>query len=954
MSKGITYLLSITFFLFSIPLILAQTSSMPIQTGNISGFVKDKNTQQPVAGAAVYIDGTTIGTVSDYDGSFQISGIKPGKYSIVFKFISYNTIIQENIEVVKNKTTTLQTELEESSVKIQDVNVVAEKRQSSEISVINSIKGSNLLVSGISSQQIQKTQDRDASEVVKRIPGITVIDDRFIVVRGLAQRYNGVWLNNAATPSSEADVKAFSFDVIPSHLIDNLMIIKTPAPEIPADFAGGFIKISTKNMPEKNSITLSYSTSFNQATTFGDFYKIKGGKYDFLGFDDGTRSLPDGTPSHLNILSLSQNTVDKEQLINLSQKINKNWTAEKSTALPDQRFSIGINRKFNIGKVMIGNVTAFNYSNSKDAKEIDNINYSIYNTLKDQPSYDTRFFDRQFTQSVKGGILHNWSVFLGGGSKIEFRNLFNQISFNRTTFREGHEYYTENDIRATENRFVSRSTYSGQLGGSHSLKDNSIRLDWNIGYAFANKNEPDVKRYKTIRDSRDSSKYYILFTPNPDLSSVSRMFFTMKEKIWSGGANFSQDLHIGSFSPVWSSGFYFERKDRSFNARNIGYTTNGWSSPFTQTFLSVDSIFQNQNINLTNGIKMGELTEKSDSYNADNTTIAGYLALKLPISKWLNLYTGFRIENNEQSLNSYKKASDEQVHVNRQEFNIFPSANLTVNFSDRSMLRLAYGVTVNRPEFRELAPFYFVDFELNAGIYGNPDIKQAIIQHYDFRYEFYPSQNEMISLGLFYKNFSNPIEMVIRGNSPLQYSFENVKAAKSQGVEIELKKSLYNIEFLRDFSVVFNAAYIKSLVVFDEGRLERDRPMQGQSPFIINAGIFYQNQEKEFMVSLLYNIIGKRLMAVGEPMQNPDEDIPDIYEMPRHLLDLTISKKINKHFEIKAGIKDILNNKIIYKQTVTFQKKMDGQSHGETLERDEINKSYNPGRFISIGLTCTF
>jgi outer membrane receptor protein involved in Fe transport len=292
----------------------------------------------------------------------------------------------------------------------------------------------------------------------------------------------------------------------------------------------------------------------------------------------------------------------------------------------------------------------------------------------------------------------------------------------------------------------------------------------------------------------------------------------------------------------------------------------------------------------------------------------------------------------------------------RDTINFFPSANFAINLNERNLIRVAYGLSVNRPEFRELAPFYFVDFDLNAGIYGNPDIKQAYIHNFDLRFEHYPSQNETFNLGIFYKNFRNPVEMIIMGNNPTQYTFENVESAYSYGIETDVRKSLGFISGAENFSIILNAALIKSKVQFAEGDLNRNRSLQGQSPYMVNAGLFYYNDNSGLMITMMYNIIGKRIVAVGRPSPNEWEDLPNIYEMPRNVIDLAVAKKISKNFEIKAGIKDILNQGVILNQAINTTVDMSQINGGTSTEfksfkRDQITKSYNPGRYFTVGIT---
>jgi hypothetical protein len=936
------------------------TTMLDGQTGSIEGKATDKKTGEALPGVMVSLDGTTMGAAADIDGHFIILNVKPGKYKVRASYISYDPIVFENVNVASGKKTTIPVIMSENTVALKEVTITGVKKTNTDLSMINTTRMSPLVSIGISGQQILRSQDRDASEVIRRLPGTTIIDDRFIIVRGLSQRYNGVWLNNAATPSSEADIKAFSFDVIPAAMIDNMMIIKSPAPELPADFSGGFVKINTINLPEKNSAFISYGTGFSQGTTGKSFIKSKGSSTDWLGFDNGTRALPVDMPTHLNQYESATNPEVLNRINTLGQSLNKNWTTSSSVPIPDQRFSAGFNKRFNVGSHSFGNVTSLTYSNTRNHDDIESNNYTIYDFKNDKPSYVDQFLDNQFSNTVKLGLMSNLAWFTASGSKIEFRNLFSQVGMSRTTERNGREWYSDGRyINTTELRYISRSIYSGQISGEHALNGATSKLDWNVGYSFSNKNEPDTKRYRYIRSTQDTTQYFILFSGNADLSSESRMWFNLNEDLLSGAVNFVKQLEISGFRPEIRTGIYFENKIRVFSARNFGYAISNPTSEFANTTLPVDQIFTDENHNLADGIKLNEVTALSDSYNASNKQLSGYLSAKIPIGLKLSLYTGARVEKNIQTLDSYKQGTSVPVNVRRDTLNIFPSANLAVSLNDKNMVRAAYGLSVNRPEFRELAPFYFVDFDLNAGIYGNPAIRQAYIHNVDLRFEHYPSPNEILNIGVFYKKFNNPIEMVLIGNSPTQYSFENVQSAYSYGIEADVRKSIGFISGAENFSVIFNGALIKSKVNFPDGDLKRDRSLQGQSPYMINAGLFYYNDINGLMVTALYNIIGKRIVAVGRPSPNEWEDIPNIYEMPRNVFDLAISKKFNDKIEIKLAVKDILNQKVILKQTIDTYVDMNevtkgSQSGTEYFKRDQITKSYNPGRYVGIGLTYKF
>jgi TonB-dependent receptor len=935
------------------------------QTGIIKGVVKDKKSGETLVGTNVWIESTGKGNSTDINGEFIINNVPVGTYRLVVSIISYKKSILENVKVAKDKVTNLDIDLEEEVTQMQEVEIVDKRLTNTDISILNSIKSTSLIANGISGQQITKSQDRDASEVIRRVPGITIFNGKFVVVRGLNQRYNSVFLNNASTPSSETDTRAFSFDIIPSSLLDNIMIYKTPSPELPADFSGAFINITTKNNPSRNSVEVTYNASFRENTSLNEFTKYKGGSLDFLGIDDGARSLPGDFPSSEKFSQISNGytQADIAKITRLGQELNKNWTTMNQDAPWDNRLNIAVTRKFKSGKVQVGTINALNYSNTFESLTIHRLDYQVYNFLEDHSSPNFDFHDSQFTNSAKTGILSNWSFVFNPRNSISFNNLFNQIGYSRTTLREGTEYYSSQQIRSFEYSFLSRTTYSGQLSGDHELKKSQSFLRWTVGYSYTRRYEPNQKRLTEILNTTTSDPYYNQFgisfgnTPSPKYAGI--IYQNLKEHLAMGRIDYNLPLTFGNFKPELKLGGYGEYKFRKFDARLLGFVKSN-EDLFNREipYQPFDSVFMDQNINPTTGIRIAESTNPSDSYDANNVQIAGYFTFKIPVGKRINIYTGCRVEENRQRLNSFSSdLSTLPIHVDNNKISFFPSLNLTYDINGKSLLRFAYGRTINRPEFREIAPFNFFIFQENASFVGNPNLKEAIIDHADARYELYPSLSEMISVGVFYKNFVNPIEITyINSGSGLAYGPTNAESANSYGVEVEIRQSLAFLgeksgsgSFLQDLSLVINGSVIKSQVRFPKGAIERNRYMQGQSPYIINAGIYYQSEKGYWNSSLLYNIMGKRIVLVGQVNQNSREDIPDVYEMPFNSLDFTVSKKFGKHIQIKGGVQNILNEKVRYQQTVDFEKPGTG-----SVSRVQPTLEYAAGRYYSLGLSLLF
>jgi outer membrane receptor for ferrienterochelin and colicin len=941
----------LTFVLF------VQSFGAKAATGSIEGVVFDKKTGETLVGAQIILEGTTIGTITDFDGYFIIEGMQTGTYNIKISYISYNPVVFESVIVEANKKVQLKANMEEVSVNLGDITIVAERRKGSDVSVISAIKSNAVVSSGISNQQIMRSQDRDASEVVKRVPGVTIVGDRFIVVRGLNQRYNNVWLNNSSAPSSESDSRAFSFDIVPSSMIENMMIFKAPAPELPGDFSGGFVKLTTKDIPEKNSYTFNIGFGYIPGTTFNDFYKYQGGKLDWLGYDDGTRKLPGYFPADLK-------TVGTNDQVQLGQMLNKNWTAKASTALPEMRLSFSMSHRFKLKKITIGEVTAINYSNVYEFEQVENNNYGVYQFANDMSGYDFAFNDSVYRNTAKIGAMSNWTAFLGKGNKIEFRNLYNNIGTTKTTFRHGTEYYSNSDIHSYEYGFMSRSNYLGQLSGTHSFNQGSTKIDWLAGYSVSKRQEPDLKRLKLTRndqpDDVNYNKYRMQFPTAPLTSYAGRVYMDLDENIINGNANLEHTFKNGNFKPVLKAGLFTEKKDREFAARKLGYVYSDPSKTDRSIeYLPFDQMFADENINTTTGIKLAEETGKSDAYTASNTLLAGYVGIQFPISKKFSIYTGLRAEKNKQTLSSFDRYQKPITVVN-DTLNLLPSLNAIYSFNDKNLVRTAYGKSLNRPEFREIAPFPFYDFEHNAVFSGNPELKDATIHNAEIRFEHYPSDHETFSFGAFYKKFYNPIEIkYLQTGSGLEYSYQNASEADNYGVEAEIRKSLAENGWLKNFSIVMNGALIKSELKFENKQTELTRPMAGQSPYIFNAGVFYQDEEKSrLMVNVLYNIIGKRISIVGIPQQNEWENIPDIYEMPRHLVDMVISKKIGKYMELKFGVKDLLNQYVVFQQNINTTVDMSyytGEASDiQQFERTQIIRRFKPGSNYSLELGIRF
>ncbi|HTJ52518.1 MAG TPA: TonB-dependent receptor [Cyclobacteriaceae bacterium] len=916
---------------------LMFTSALTFGQGSITGVVKDAVTGEAIIGANVLIQGTSTGASTDVEGKFEISKLAAGTYNVQVSFITYKTNLITDVVVEDAKRVNLEIPLAEESSQLQEIVIQAKRQTDTDFELLRSIKESKLVVSGITAEQISRSLDRDAAQVLRRVPGITIVDNQFVQIRGLSTRYNPVLLHNAYAPSLETDVRSFSFAMIPSSQLDRMLIFKSASADLPGDFAGGVVKVFTKSIPDENGIILDYSTQFRVGTTFENYLHQQKNKGFNTGFNTGFYDLPSKFPSKVT------SDTQGDDLVNVGRSLKNLWTPVKGTASPDQRFTLTVNKKFKIGSVEIGNISALSYSNSFATYTVRRNDYTESGSKIDQ---NYGYSDKQYNQYVRTGFLFNWAFKLNPNHIIEFKNLYNQSSQDQYVDRTGVENSTGQKNGGFDKYY--RGIYSGQLLGTHDFFNKRTTVEWVAGYNNSYRDQPDYKRFLTNLDGNGGAQIVVPNTILPN--SLGRFYSKLNESAYSGGLSIKHRFNFledALRNPEIKGGFFFENKSRTFSARNIGYKQSA-SFDYSLQNLTIGELFQPQNINNTTGIQLGELTYKKDSYRASNNLLAYYLMTSIPFTKKIKLDAGARVENNLQQLHSYDDFIPAPVNPKNQINRILPSGNLSYNFTDKMLVRAAYSKTLNRPEFRELAPFSYFDFNFNFLYRGNPALRTATIQNIDLRWEYYPSKTEMVTFGLFSKHFKDPIETLVDINSPggglKQIFFKNANYANSLGAEVEIKKSLSGLadsKLLNNISLMFNATFIKSTVKLyatDTVGRKSSRPMQGQAPYVINSGIFYNSQESGWQVNLLYNIVGRSIVFVG------NKSYKDVYTMPRGVLDLTFSKQIGERLQLKGGVTDILN------QPVTFLQ--DGNDDGKfDRSKDQTVQKYKPGQVFSLGFT---
>jgi TonB-dependent receptor len=518
---------------------------------------------------------------------------------------------------------------------------------------------------------------------------------------------------------------------------------------------------------------------------------------------------------------------------------------------------------------------------------------------------------------------------------LNVKNVFNRAADDEVLVLEGQDIgYQYLDYKNFSYHFVQKAFYSGQLGGEHSLKLLNSFIDWRVGFSSSERDEPDFRRLKFSRnlfdlefDPNTPFTPEILPTMQGDGARLGRFFSKLNDEVYTGGVNFTIPISTAKLK----FGALYEKRTRDFNARSltiinptfldmeIEEVMHDWENP--------QDIFASENFRWEGGFLMGEESKLSDNYDAEEELNAVYLMLDIPFStpspigdNRLNfrLIFGARYEDNHQKLNSFY-IDDNPVSVNRKNKDVLPSINFIWQVNQSSNFRLSASQTLARPEFRELAPFTFYDYLQHANIQGNPNLKRALIQNYDARYEWFPRAGEVISISLFYKNFENAIEETIfPEQSELTRTFANALGdAKNYGVEFELRKNLdFITEYAKHFAFNFNLALITTEISVSQGGdiVVDKRQMWGQSPYSINFGLFYSNPKTRTSVNLAYNKFGRRIIQVAQQgIYTTESNDPHVYELPRNVVDLSISQAIGK-FDIKLSARDLLNEKLVWRQ----------------------------------------
>ena len=897
----------------------------------ITGTVIEESTGKPLPGVLVVIKGTKLATITDAEGKFYFRKMPAGKYDLEFSLFSFATKIISEVEVIDKEATILNVSLSEMSGALDEVVIKTVKAKTESVQSLLTMQKNSIRVSdGISAESIRRTPDRTTSDVLRRISGTSIQDNKFVIVRGLNDRYNTTYLNGSPLPSTEPDKKAFSFDIFPANMLDNLVINKTASPDLPGEFAGGIIEINTKSTPEKDFQSITVGAGYNTITTNKTKFQA----------NDSKTGLPSYFPNSADFIALQNLKTETsiQQIATLAKTYQTDWSVDEGKFDPNTNFQFTLGRYFKFNGTQSLGLLASATNNVTNVFGVGTL--KEYETPGDlRKSFDNNNYRKQ---KLLGAIV-NLSLKLDTNNRFSFKNLYSITSESRYTDRLGTKNITDEEptISSSTNRlFTENKIYTGQLIGEHFLPESKIKLGWVGSYSNVQREVPSERRntydYIQYQDGTQSVPTAPFAGNNVGLDNPGSIFTSNNsESIFSSKIDISKKLEFSdNFSADIKIGGITQSRNRKFQARQLGYVpfsgrVNGvnWSqdNTFNGTIATLPNatIFNSANMGIlstspTNfsGLTLFEGTKGSDYYDAESNLDAGYLMIDNVFNKWRIIW-GVRIENYSQNLNSIDEANLPVV-VDDTQLDILPSFNLIYSLNKKQNLRMSGSKTLNRPEFRELAPFLFYDFDTRFNTSGNPTLKITDIYNADLRYEYFLGKGQMLSASTFYKNFKNPIELQALANNSNVY--QNAAAGANYGVELEFRLLVSTLfgtkenKFLDDLTIFSNLAVIRSEVdISNLTPTAVKTPLQGQSPYVFNAGLQYINKELGWSFAANTNRVGDRITIHGN--QTTGNTAPAFWEKSRTFLDFQIAKNLLKNkIELKLNVRNALAEDLVFYQ----------------------------------------
>ena len=883
------------------------------QAGQVAGRVVDAATGRPVAAARVAVQGLQLAANAGVDGRYTIGGVPAGARTLTVTALGYASKTVTGVVVPAGGTATQDVSLSAATLLLESVTVTAQAERGSVTQALDEQRTAVGVVNALGAEQIARSPDGDAAQAIRRVSGVTVQDGRYVVVRGLSERYTTAALNGARIPSPEPERRVVPLDLFPAGLLQTVSTTKTFTPNLSGDFSGALVNIRTRENPAEPFFSLGGTLGLNPEVTGRTLALPPPGRVDYTGFGAG-RELPAEVARYGDFQGGGTiSSQDYNRMVNAFRGV---WLPQEQTAGMNGSLSMSLGGTRPVFGRDLGYVGSFSYSRDYEVLA-DHRRAQVL--LEDQETGAVRETDR-FTGDVSrvgvlwGGVL-NLSASLSENHRIGFNNTYNRSSESEARADSGSIELTGLELIVNRLRLVERSVRSSQLRGEHRLGRGG--LEWNVTSSGVTRAEPDRSEW-VLDTSTGARRWYAISN-----EAAVRTFGDLAESSWEGGADYHLSLGAGERHRL-SFGGMLRRTDR--DADNTAYSISALGLPEDATALSPAEIFDGRFTGDDDSYFLVVPLGVGGSYAAEDRLAAGYGMLELGVTERIRMIGGARVERSEVTVTSEPTFGDTDV-ARPTYTDVLPALAVNVELTDRQKVRFSASQTLARPEYRELSAIAYRDVIGEELVRGNGGLRRTLIQNYDARWEWYPAADEVVSLGVFAKRFDAPIERIYLPTSGTRIvSFTNAERALNYGVELEVRSSLGVLGAAGEsFSVITNATLVRSEVkVVGE---DADRPMVGQSPYVVNAGLAWSPADGRTSATVLYNVFGRRIPSAGAGV------LPDVYEQPRGVLDFSLRHGWNDRFSLKLDAENLLDARY------------------ELRQGGVVRESYRTGRSVSFGVT---
>ncbi|WP_434384664.1 TonB-dependent receptor domain-containing protein [Melittangium boletus] len=869
----------------------ASATPPPGFTG-IYGQVTDAQTKETLIEATVkVVAGAQKTVLTDVDGHYRLA-LPPGRYDLRVFYDVYEGRRITGVIVEAGKAARLDVGLSADAGAVQEVVVEARSDRRAEGALLQERKKAAAVSDAISAQEIARTPDSSASDAVKRVVSATVVDGRFVLLRGLGGRYSVTLLNGALFPSPEPDEPSVPLDLFPTTLLANLNVVKSYTADLPGTFGGGALLIETNTYPSQFEFKPRLTLSGDTVSTFQRRNTQPGSFLETLGFASPSRRLP-AAVSRTERLAHSAETWNSFPNV---------WTPRTTTALPNLGLGLSVGDTLRSGHQRLGYLAMVNYGH----RETNRVS-QFARAIRQEQALEAR--DPATTLQGSSGAALSGLASVGyqfdRDHELTLFSLYTRGADTHSFSTTGVNNERSEQYQGSRLQFSSRFLTFNQLRGFHRLSGlGDAELDWQANFSRVERDDPDTRDTLYADDlGTPTGRYSFPNQPN----SGDRFYSELGENSTGGSASLTVPvsrvrLKVGGLTQL---------SFRDFLTRRFRYLRTDVP---VDASLPPEQLFGPDNVGA--GIRLRDATRDDDAYDAFLGIFAGFVSADVRPVEPLRLVGGVRVEQSTQRLDAGSPLEPvRSLHNTAKYLDVLPALNAVYTLTPQVNLRAGYSYTLARPTFRELAPFLFYDFVRRRNVSGNPSLRETRIHNLDARAEWFVGDNEVLAASAFYKHFRDPIERVINSNPQgSDLVFENADGAKSYGMELEARASLGRLTpALSRFRAAANVTLIQSTIVLTDPRklglqTNSNRPMQGQSPYVINLNLGYDRPESGTEVALLYNVSGPRISEVGV------QQLPDVYEVPFHRLDLTVSQKLGGRTQLKLTGSNLLDSAVTLSQ----------------------------------------